>query len=132
MADQYASRCFEYGRCVRICVYSFLNSLLGMVVLLPILSLGASVLRYAWLASRSVLQTLLPTRFGYSKLLHRLAPVIDFRCRSAARLLAQPRASQLVVARSASPVKANLSIKTSDAHRDAQRGAMSNLLFAIS
>ena len=62
MADQYASRCFEYVRCVRICVYSFLNSLSGIVVLLAIIPLGASVLRYAWVVSRSVLHTLLPTR----------------------------------------------------------------------
>ena len=43
-----------------------------------------------------------------------------------------PRASQLVVARSASPVKCNLCIANSDAHHDAQRGAMSDFLLAIS
>ena len=69
---------------------------------------------------------------GYSKLLDRLALVIDFRRRSPARLLVQPRASQLAVARNASPVKSNLSIANSDAHYDAQRGAMSDFLLAIS
>ena len=69
---------------------------------------------------------------GYSKLLDRLVPVIDFRRRSPARLLVQPRASQLAVARNASPVKSNLSIANSDAHHDAQRGAMIDFLLAIS
>ena len=69
---------------------------------------------------------------GYSQLLDRLAPVIDFRRRAPARLLVEPRASPLVVARNASPVNSNLSIANSDAHHDAQRCAMNDFLLAIS